>query len=464
MNSKLTATAPSGLTARVIPLAPLHDHAAMLELPSNVRELIGEGANYGVLETTHNTVSLKLGPASVTQDPAFHNGTKPNPDLRLLRALAVEAVSTAATGPGSWAGDPAFTRTFGYIADAGQPNATQTAAAALVRSWAPHEVFTVGDFTYNGESAGAAGLDADLAAFNAERVAGHLWPVMGNHDWDVANILTLLDTRFPHVAAFPATSYYDKLITDENAVPFVHLMFLDGGRKSDWTAIGAGLTGGAWPGSTQWQWMEDQVEANIEARWRIACIHWPMVTGVAGSTLMPEAVALARSGYFDLILVGHTHSNEELIVHGVPVLNISTASQDVRTVTDTLRGALGDVVTAWRDSTRHCVTRLHLTPHSLTWEIYDLAAQAGAAPIRTRSVAPRAAQPCGAFAVNLRDGVSGVSEVVKLHFDMRAGDSVLLKWPQGLPFTGNAANLQISGSVTAPTARHTLVRAIAIGF
>jgi hypothetical protein len=250
MNSKLLATTQPGLTARIVPLAPLHDQAARIELPATVQELIGEGANYGVLETTGSTVQLTLGPASLTKNPAYHNGTRPNPDLRLLRALAIECFSTAPTGPEAWTGAADFSRTFGYIADAGESNAHQTAAANLLTSWNPHEVFTVGDLSYSVEASGSTGLNADLAAFAAFITAGKLWPVLGNHEWDAAGVMALLDAKFPYVTAFPALSYYDKLITDEDGVPFAHILFLDGGRKTNGTAIGAGLTGGAGPGST----------------------------------------------------------------------------------------------------------------------------------------------------------------------------------------------------------------------
>lgn len=463
MNSKLLATTQPGLTARVVPLSPLHDNAARIELPANVQELIGEGANYGVIESTGGS-TLVLGAASLTQDPPYHNGSKPNPDLRILRALAVECVSTAPAGPVAWMGDPAMSRTIGYIADAGQPNAHQTATAALLTSWAPDEVVTVGDFSYNVATGGSGGLNADLAAFAPFIAASKLFPVLGNHEWDAAGIMALLDAKFPYVTAFPGASYYDKLITDENSVPFAHLMFLDGGRKSDWTAIGAGATGGAGPGSSQWNWMMDQIADadHYGARWRIACIHWPMTTGVNEPTIMPELVALARSGHFDLILTGHTHSNEELVIHGVPVLNISTASQPLRTATDTLRGALGDARAVWKDSTRHCVTRLQFTPQSLTWEVYDLADSTS--PIRSRSITPRTLKPIGALRVYLQDGVTGVSTSVKCDVDMQAGDSLVLKWPQGLPLTGNAAFLQISASGTAPYPQHTYLRAVAVGF
>lgn len=461
MNSKLLATTRPGLTARVVPLAPLHDQAARIELPAAVGELIGEGANYGVVETTGSNVQLTLGPSSLTLNPAYHNGTKPNPDLRLIRALAIECFSTAPSGPEAWTGDAAFSRTFGYIADAGEANAYQTAAASLLTSWNPHEVFTVGDFSYSVEAGGGTGLNADLAAFNAFIAAGKLWPVLGNHEWDAAGIMALLDAKFPYVTAFPALSYYDKLITDEDGVAFAHILFLDGGRKTNWTAAGAGTTGGAGPGSAQWAWMLGQIAAEdrYAARWRIACVHWPMTTGVEESTIMPELVALARSGHFDLILTGHTHSNEELVVHGVPVLNISTASQTPRPATDTLHGALGDVVPAWKDSARRCATRLTLTPQSLTWDVYDLADSD--APVRTRSVSARPPMPVGSYGVLLRDAVSGVSSDEKCQFTVQAGDSVLLKWPEGLALTGNAAGLSISGNLTA---RHTRLRAIAIGF
>jgi len=461
MNSKLLVTTQPGMATRVIPLAPLHDHAARIELPANVQELIGEGPNYGVVQSTGSSTQLWLGPTSVALDPPYHNGTKPNPDLRILRALAIECVSTAPTGPAAWEGDPEMRRTFGYIADAGEPNASQTAAAALLTAWKPDEIFTVGDFSYSVEADGSTGLNADLAAFAAFIAASKLFPVLGNHEWDAAGIMALLDAKFPYVTAFPGTSYYDKLITDEDGKPFAHLLFLDGGRKSNWTAIGAGTTGGAGPGSTQWNWMLDQIAEpdRFNVRWRIACVHWPMTTGVAGSTIMPELVALARSGHFDLILCGHTHSNEELVVHGVPVLNISTASQEVRTATDNLYGAFGDVQTVWKDSARHCITRLRLTPHTLTWEVFDLANSA--APIRTRTITPRTVKPLGSYTVLLQDGVTGVSQDIKCQFKMQAGDSVLLKWPQGLPFTGNAAHLTVSGNLEA---RHTLLRAVAIGF
>jgi len=461
MNSKLLASTQPGLTARVVPLAPLHDQAARIELPAAARELIGEGPNYGVLETNGSSVQLTLGPSSLTLNPPYHNGTKPNPDLRLIRALAIECFSTAPSGPEAWIGDPDFSRTFGYIADAGEANAQQTAAANLLTSWNPHEVFTVGDFSYSVEGSGGTGLNADLAAFNAFITAGKLWPVLGNHEWDAAGVMALLDAKFPYVTAFPALSYYDKLITDEDGVPFAHIVFLDGGRKTNWTAVGAGTTGGAGPGSAQWTWMLGQISAadRYGARWRIACVHWPMTTGVEDSTIMPELAALARSGHFDLILTGHTHSNEELIVHGVPVLNISTASQTPRTATDTLQGALGDVVVAWKANNLHCATRLRLTPQSLTWDVFNLADSA--APIRTRSVSPRTLKPVGSFGLLLLDVVAGVSTDRKCGFTMQAGDSVLLKWPQGLSFTGNAAVLTITGNLSA---RHTRLRAIAIGF
>jgi hypothetical protein len=461
MKSKLLVTSSTGLTTRVIPLEPLHESVARYDYAyGNARDLVSEGPNFALLETSGATVWRKLGPASLTQDPPYHNGVKLNPDLRLLRALAVECVSTAPSDPKRWTGEAEFAATLGYIADAGQPNANQTAAAALLTAWAPDAVLSVGDFTYNAAASGGAGLNADTAVFNAFIAAQKLWVAMGNHEWDVAGIMALLAAKFPYLTSFAAgTSYYDQLITDGDGVKLAHVVMLDGGKTSDWTDIGAGLTGGIHPGSTQWNWMLGRINTHYDAQWRIACVHWPCTTGVAENTIMEEVAALARSGHFDLILTGHTHGNEEEWIHGVPVLNISTASRALRRSTDTLRGALADARIEWRDNSRHCITRLNLTGRALTWEVYDLADSA--APIRTRSIAPRPPAPLGALRVQMLNGPG----ITKWDCDLAAGDSQRCLWPQGMPFTHAAALLQISGSLATPfVPRHTRCQAVAVGF
>src|SRR6185436_4917475 len=116
---------------------------------------------------------------------------------------------------------------FAVIGDYGSDKQAEADVAAMVKSWSPNYIVTVGDNNY--PAGAAATIDANIgkyyhqfiAAYHGQYGAGartnRFFPALGNHDWDAAGALPYLNYfTLPNNAR-----YYDITIGP------VHLFALD---------------------------------------------------------------------------------------------------------------------------------------------------------------------------------------------------------------------------------------------
>src|SRR5258706_3505201 len=98
---------------------------------------------------------------------------------------------------------PALPITVGCIGDFGSDNLSTRQVAALVKSWQPHFIITLGDNNY--PSGSAITIDRNIGKFYHEFIAPYhgrfgagaitnrFFPSLGNHDWVTDNARPYLD-------------------------------------------------------------------------------------------------------------------------------------------------------------------------------------------------------------------------------------------------------------------------------
>ncbi len=420
----------SGAEASVTPLTPLHSDAAAFGLAPLMETIVPDGSNFLYGETPGTFLRIYLGSQTVTDSSKqAYNGVSAYSDMTVVRTVTIRCPSTAPQVAADWTGNPAGSVTLGWLADCGTPGANQTAAANRVASFTPAATLLVGDFSYNVQAGGAASLNSDVAVFASGITAQKVFPVMGNHEWDRSGILALVAAKFPYVTEFAASkAYYEKLFYGNvgDTDPMLQVLFLDGNFNSAMTSqVGPGLE----YGSDQWKWIFDRIRTVKNARYRVACVHWPSTTSVPGSSVIPEVAQLARSGWFDLILVGHAHSYERVEQFGCTVLNISSPTEPIEATGGPLNGAAGTGTLVSYNSTDRCVGKLVATPAALAWEVQSVAGTL----IDQGAVSPKAF-PFGEMELKLTGfsclyGSTPLTDV--MHFSLRPGSEFTFSVPDG---------------------------------
>jgi hypothetical protein len=196
---------------------------------------------------------------------------------------------------------------FAVIGDYGGGGAPEADVASLVASWQPDLVITVGDNNY--PDGAAETIDANIGQFYRAFIHPYLggygdgaetnrfFPTLGNHDWTTNNAQPYLD--------------YFTLPGNERYYDFtwgaVHFFALDcDSREPD----GVGRS------SVQAAWLQAGL-ANSTAPWKIVYMHHPPY-----SSGMHGSVDWARWPYLewgaDVVLSGHDHTYERLLVDGLP--------------------------------------------------------------------------------------------------------------------------------------------------
>jgi len=425
--------------------APLADGTAEVGFPLAHKGLGLDGANFSYATSTGSSISILIGPTNAGEYAP--NGYKSAPDLSSLHGLCIRCKSTAGSAP-EWTGEADTSVVVGWLADCGNPGVSQTAAANHVAAWTPAGTFLVGDFSYNMEADDAAGLEADTAVFDTEITAETLYPVPGNHEWDTADCAALLFDRFPYISAFdtpPAESgtCYDVTFKGDagDDDPLLHVFCLDTMFDSAGAYQGSG--DGLVEFGTFFDWIMGRIVDNPRARYRVAMVHFPAVTSVgyngeSDNGTKENLAFLARSGLFDLIIHGHTHSTEHLVHHGVTVLNCSSPVQTVREAGMPLSGAAAAATLLYSNSTARTVGKLTATPEGLLWQIHEV----GGSVLASGTILPRAV-PYGEFEVTITGlgkvsgSTAGASDPII--FSLREGDVMNNVWKNGHPIWDHAS-------------------------
>ena len=211
------------------------------------------------------------------------------------------------------------------IADFGTGDANETAVAAVVQADVNYDlVFSSGDNNYsNSPYAFVVGTYYPLSTNRAK-----FWPVPGNHDWDFDGTLAAYLAYFQSSPLLTAPRrYYNQ------RWGCVEVFFVDSGWNSAGTLLEPdGNTAGTLDadnnptgGSAQWRWFVRAVNAS-KARWKVVVLHHPPYSSGNGHTGQPNVTApgsyTALRWQFkklgvDLVIAGHEHSYERLVVDSV---------------------------------------------------------------------------------------------------------------------------------------------------
>lgn len=195
---------------------------------------------------------------------------------------------------------------FAVIGDFGQGNQPEADVAALVKSWNPDFIITVGDNNY--PLGAAETIDQNIGQFYHEYIFPYtgaygpgadrlrLFPVLGNHDWDTQRGQPYLD-----YFVLPGNERYYDFVWGP-----VHFFALSSdSREPD----------GVGSGTLQGQWLQAGL-AHSTAAWKVVYLHHsPYSSGISGG------VDWARWPYkawgASVVLAGHNHVYERLEVDGL---------------------------------------------------------------------------------------------------------------------------------------------------
>jgi hypothetical protein len=195
------------------------------------------------------------------------------------------------------------------IGDFGEGNQAEADVAALVHSWQPDIILTVGDNNY---PVGAAEtIDDRIGRFYADYIGDYrgehgpgapvnrFFPTLGNHDWYQTDAQPYLD-----YFTLPGNERYYDFVWGP-----VHFFALNSDSNEP---------DGVNAGSVQAQWLQAGLAAST-APWQVVYMHAPPYSsGYHGSitwTRWPY-----RAWGADVVLAGHDHSYERLFVDGLPYL------------------------------------------------------------------------------------------------------------------------------------------------
>jgi hypothetical protein len=196
---------------------------------------------------------------------------------------------------------------FAVIGDFGMGNQDEADVAALVHSWTPDFVITVGDDNY--PSGAAETIDANIGQYYHDFIfpytgsygpgatENRFFPTLGNHDW-------LTDGAKPYFEYF-------KLPGNERYYDFVrgpvHFFALDSDENEP---------DGAGSRSVQAAWLKQGL-AGSTSTWNIVYFHHaPYSSGMHGSTTWMQWPFAAWGA--QAVLTGHDHTYERLLVDGIP--------------------------------------------------------------------------------------------------------------------------------------------------
>jgi hypothetical protein len=196
---------------------------------------------------------------------------------------------------------------FAVIGDYGMEGEPAQAVANLVQSWAPDYVLTTGDNNY--PSGRADMLDSNIGQYYHEFIGNYrgsygagaaenrFYPTLGNHDWDQRDISGYLE-----YFTLPGNGRYYNLELGPIGLFAVDSFFTepDGVRVNE----------------PQAAWLRDALAASTAA-WNVVVFHHPPYTSGYHGNCSWMQWPFAEWGA-DLVLCGHDHSYERMIVDGFP--------------------------------------------------------------------------------------------------------------------------------------------------
>lgn len=219
---------------------------------------------------------------------------------------------------------------FAQIGDYGDLSSPAIAdVAALVKTFNPEFVLTSGDNYYGAASTfeeydETTGQHYQQFIFPYQGIYGagatrnKFWPTLGNHDRDPVGNLPIHHLFYPKLPN--NGEYYDVVIGP------IHLFIVDSGYDNSQVNRQAdGITST----SKQGEWLRVKMSIST-AKWKVVVFHHPPYTSTPTILTDPELVAGDGSLSYiklrwpfkdwgaDLVINGHSHNYERLIVDGLP--------------------------------------------------------------------------------------------------------------------------------------------------
>jgi len=224
----------------------------------------------------------------------------------LLLSLFVLALLGNTTGIARAVSSPATVR-FAVIGDYGVAGQPEQDVSALVKSWSPDFIVTLGDNNYLVGS--AAEIDANIGqyyhdyiypyqgSFGPGAAVNKFFPVLGNHDWGTPNAQPYLD-----YFSLPGNERYYDFIQGP-----IHFFMLDSDlHEPDGTSST----------STQALWLKNAL-AKSTSPWQVVLLHHaPYSSSSHGSNTYMQWDYKGWGA--DAVLAGHDHSYERIMVDGLP--------------------------------------------------------------------------------------------------------------------------------------------------
>jgi Carboxypeptidase regulatory-like domain/Calcineurin-like phosphoesterase len=263
--------------------------------------------------------------------------------LIVLAGCVTGSVGTAATAHAAPASMTlAVIGDYGCLAATCVENTTQQEpqVAALVHSWSPDSILTVGDNSYDNGT--TAEIKADQQPYAADIGAGRFYSVVGIHDWgqqcsDPTYIQrsTSYFGRPAHYVAHIGSGLLDYFATDMNCA-----------QPDGYTA-----------GSAQANQYLADVSASTST-WRITAGHAPFYS--SGYFSSQQYTHWAILPQIDLFLSGHDHDMEHLVEDGQNYAVVGTSGEDFKPLGSLVPGSV------WSDGSRFGALRLTVTQTTLT--------------------------------------------------------------------------------------------------
>jgi tartrate-resistant acid phosphatase type 5 len=196
---------------------------------------------------------------------------------------------------------------FAVIGDFGESGQPEADVAALVHSWDPDIVITVGDNNYPNGKAGT--IDANIGQYFHDYIfpyngkygqgaaENRFFPSLGNHDWYTAGAQPYLD-----YFTLPGNERYYEFVRGP-----VHFFALDSDENEP---------DGVGSRTVQAAWLQNALAASTSS-WNIVYFHYPPYSSGRHGSIIWMRWPFAAWGA-DVILAGHDHTYERLLVDGIP--------------------------------------------------------------------------------------------------------------------------------------------------
>ncbi len=254
-------------------------------------------ADDGATMTASNTASATDPTAT---DPSATAGSSEGP-------TDASASADSSGSGGSTTGAEVQSMLLAAIGDFGNDSDEEAAVAALVASWNPDHVITLGDNNYpDGE---AETIDDHIGQYYYPYIGNYVggygkgspenrfWPSPGNHDWNT-------DTLDPYLGYFtlPGNERYYEM-----DLGLVHLFAVDSDPHEP---------DGIEADSVQAQWLQGALAAST-ACWKLVYFHHAAYSSAEHGSNEDLQWPYEEWGA-DAVLAGHDHSYERAAVGGIP--------------------------------------------------------------------------------------------------------------------------------------------------